>query len=479
VNFWLGSSIEVVMMLVKQFVDEGLGNSSYLLASEETGLAAVLDPQRDIDRYLQVAGGLGLRLKYTLDTHLHNDFVSGSRELAARAGVQVGASAEAGLGFEHLPLQDGSVLQLDDLTISVIATPGHTPEHCSFSLTEAGKGTPSALFTGGALMVGGAARTDLLGEDLAEPLARRLYQSIHHRLLQFPDDVMVLPTHGAGSFCAAPAVSERVTTIGRERLRNPLVQARDEGDFITRALSDLPSYPAYFKYLRQINRDGPPILGGLPVLVPLDPQTVSGLIGLPQIGGSAAVLDTRTPREFGDGHIPGSFGIPLGAPLITWAGWVIPFGTPLILIADRLAEREQAVRQLIRIGYADLLGYLEAGIPGWEAAGFPLARVPRIQPRDLARRLEGADPPTVIDVRFDSEWRNGHIPGALHVEAGLLPGANLSLPEDRLTVVHCGHADRSTVGLSLLERRGFRDLALLEAGFSGWEAGGYPVVSEA
>ena len=457
-------------MLVKQFVDEGLGNSSYLIASEETGLAAVLDPQRDVDRYLQVAEGLGLRLAYTLDTHLHNDFISGSRELAAQAGVQVGASAEAELGFEHLPLQDGDVISLGDLSIRVLATPGHTPEHISFSLTEAGKEVPSALFTGGALMVGGAARTDLLGADLAEPLAQRLYHSIHHKLLRFPDDVAVHPTHGAGSFCAAPAVSDRSTTIGQERVWNPLVQAFEEAEFVHRALSGLPSYPAYFKHLRRVNQSGPKLLGGIPVLKPLHPEDL-----FREISQSVSILDTRSPRDFASGHIPGSFGIPLGAPLVTWAGWVIPFGTPLILIGENPAEREEAIRQLIRIGYDDLRGYLAGGPPAWEAAGQPVVRVPRMPVEELVRRLERVDAPAVIDVRFESEWRAGHIPGAIHIEAGRLPAADLPVPKDHLTIVHCGHADRSIVGISLLEQRGYKNLALLEGGLSSWNSAGYPV----
>jgi hydroxyacylglutathione hydrolase len=457
-------------MLVKQFVDEGLGNSSYLIASEETGLAAVLDPERDVDRYRMVAEGLGLRLAYALDTHLHNDFVSGARELAAQTGVQVGASAQAELAFDHLALRDGDHIQLGDLSIGVLATPGHTPEHISFSLTEAGKQTPSALFTGGALIAGGAARTDLLGANLAEPLAQQLYHSIHHKLLLFPDDVAVHPTHGAGSFCAAPAVSERSTTIGRERVWNPLVQALEETDFVSQALSGLPSYPAYFKYLRRVNQNGPKLLGGIPVLKPRHPEDVAR-----EIAQSAAVLDTRAPQAFAAGHIPGSYGIPLSAPLITWAGWVIPFGAPLILVSENPAEREEAIRQLMRIGYDDLRGYLEGGLPAWEAAGRPVARVPRMPVEELARRLEGSGPPAVIDVRFESEWRAGHIPGAIHIEAGRLPAEDIGVPIHELTVVHCGHADRSTVGISLLERRGYRNLALLEGGFGAWESAGNPV----
>lgn len=457
-------------MLVKPFVDEGLGNTSYLVASEQAGLAAILDPQRDVDRYLQVAEGLGLRLAYALDTHLHNDFVSGALELASQAGVQVGASAGAGLGFEHLPLQDGGEVSLGDLTIGVLATPGHTPEHISFSLVEAGKNNPSALFTGGALIVGGAARTDLLGEELAQPLAQKLYHSIHDRLLQFPDEVAVYPTHGAGSFCAAPSVTDRSTTIGRERQWNPLVLLAEEEKFVRYALSDLPSYPYYFKHLRWINRAGPRVLGGVPQLNPLQPEQVAQ-----EMARRVYILDTRSPRAFAAGHIHGSFGIPLGAPLVTWAGWVVPFGSPLILVAETPAEREEATRQLIRIGYDDLRGYLDGGLSAWEADGRFAAKVPVMPVEELHRRLERNDPPAVVDVRFESEWQAGHIPGATHIEAGRLPVEDLNLRKNRLTVVHCAQADRSTVAISVLERRGFQNLVLLDGGMNAWSSAGYPV----
>jgi len=458
-------------MLVKQFVDEGLGNSSYLIASEEMGLAAVLDPERDVDRYIQIAQGLGLRLAYTLDTHLHNDFISGSREIAARAAVQIGASAEAELAFEHLALQDGDAVQLGDLSIRVLATPGHTPEHISFSLIEDGKAAPSALFTGGALIVGGAARTDLLGESQAKPLARSLYHTIHDKLSHFPDSVAVYPTHGAGSFCAAPTVTDRTSTIGQERRWNALLQAKDEGEFVFRALNGLPSYPAYFKHLRRINRQGPTLLGGLPVLKPLKPEEV-----LQQNAQGVAVVDIRKPRDFAAGHIPGAYGIPLSTPLITWAGWVIPFGTPISLLADHPDEREEAIRQLIRIGYDDLLGYLEGGMPAWEADGLPVSKVPILPAEELVRQMSLGKAPLILDVRSDGEWRAGHLPEATHIEAGRLPGADLPLSQGDLTVVHCGHSERSTVGISVLERRGYRNLALLEGGYNGWHAAGYPEV---
>lgn len=456
-------------MLIKQFVDEGLGNSSYLLASEETSQAILIDAERDIDRYLGVAEGLGLRLTHALDTHLHNDFVSSAIEAAAR-GLAVGASADAGLTFEHLRLGDGARLSLGDLQVETIATPGHTPEHVSFAVRKTGGRSVTAIFTGGALMVGGAARTDLLGPDATPGLTHQLYHTLHERLMTLPDDVAVYPTHGAGSFCAAPASSARITTVGQERRQNRLAQACSEAEFAALALEDLPSYPTYFRYMRELNRRGPRLLGGLPVPAPLAAETVRG-----GIAEGIAVLDIRSPRDFMAGHVPGSYGIPLGTPLITWAGWVVPFGSALILVADHPEERSEAVRQLIRIGYDDLRGYLDGGMGAWRAAGFPVGQMPVKSRQELLVEMEKGSAALVLDVRQDAEWRAGHIPGARHIEAGALPAVHPDLAKDAPIVVHCGHADRSTVALSLLARQGYRALALLDGGFSGWVKAGYPV----
>ncbi len=311
-----------VDLFIKQFVDEGLGNSSYLIGSSETGRAAVIDPQRDVDRYLQIAEGMGLRLAYCLDTHLHADFVSGARELAARVTEPfcIGASAKAALEFDHLPLNEGDTLSLGDISIGVLSTPGHTPEHISFTVTSAGSAAPHSIFTGGALIVGGAARTDLLGHDFSEPLARQLYHTLHDKLLRFHDEVQVYPTHGGGSFCAAPTSNERTTTIGRERHTNRLAQVFTEDEFVRLSLSGLPSYPGYYRYLREVNRRGPRLLGRVPVLEPLPPRDVEKALA-----NGIAVIDIRPPREFGGGHIPNSYGIPLVSPLNTWGGWVVPF----------------------------------------------------------------------------------------------------------------------------------------------------------
>jgi len=459
-------------MLIVPFVDEGLGNSSYLIASEVAGLAAIIDPERDVDRYIRAAAGLGLRLTHALDTHLHADFISGARELAAQvADLRTAASANARLAFDYLALHEGDTIPLGDLRIGVLATPGHTPEHVSYVVDKPKQSSPAAIFTGGALIVGGAARTDLLGPDQTVPLARQLYHTIHDKLLALSDGVDVYPTHGAGSFCSAPASSERTTTIGRERATNQLAQARTEDEFVARALSGLPSYPLYFMEMRPINQRGPQVLGGLPVLTPLSPSAVHAWA---EQGG--VLLDVRPARAFAERHIPGAYGIALEAPLITWAGWLIPFGAPLVLVAEGPADLTEAVRQLIRIGYDDLRGYLQGGLEAWQAARLPVSCIQTLPASELCRRLASIDAPLVLDVRQDAEWLAGHIPGAVHIENGRLPYDRLPLPTDRPIVVHCQHRDRSTAGLSILARRGYHNLNLLDGGFAAWEEAGYELV---
>lgn len=457
-------------MFVEQFVDTGLCNTAYLVGSHDTKTTVMVDPLRDVDRYISAAERLGVKITHVVDTHLHADFLSGARELAARWGVLIGASAQAQLAFEHQPLVEGDRLELGEFALGVIQTPGHSPEHVSYTVVERGQETPSGIFSGGALMVGGAARTDLLGHHLAEPLARKLYHTIHDKLLKLPDGVNVYPTHGAGSFCAAPAMSDRVTTIGRERMRNPFAQPQTEEQFIALALRGLPSYPNYFREMRAINQRGPRVLGGLPSPPVLSPVAVQDWIAR---GG--AVLDVRPPGAIAESFLPGSYTITVNAPLITWAGWLIPFGTPLVLLAESDTNREQAIRQLIRIGYDDLPGYLAGGVRAWAAAGLPLARIQRMPVAELRERLNTRDGPVVLDVRQDSEYRAGHIPGAVHIENGKLPYEDLRLPLDLPIAIHCQRQDRSTAGLSVLACRGYRDLILVDGGFSAWQAAGYEV----
>jgi hydroxyacylglutathione hydrolase len=455
---------------IEQFVDTGLGNSAYLIGSHDTKMGILIDPLRDVDRYLHAASERGIQLTHVLDTHLHADFISGNREIAHQTGAVIGASAEAQAGFEHQALTEESVIDLGAFQIRVMTTPGHTPEHISFLLHEHDKKTPSALFSGGALIVGGAARTDLLGPDLTQPLAHQLYHSLHHKLLKLPDKLEVFPTHGSGSYCVAPVSSDRITTIGRERFTNSLALARSEEEFVQRALTGLPSYPIYYKYMREINQKGAKILGGIPVLKPLSANEVKV-----RMDEDILVLDVRHGREFAAGHIPDSYGIRVDAPLTTWAGWLIPFGSRIALVAESADQLLAATRQLIRIGYDDLVGYLNGGIEAWIRAGYPVETISGMNVKELRERLNDV---TLVDVRQLSEWKEGHIPGATHMEAGHMAWDELPFPHDKALAIQCASGNRSMSVSSVLQRRGYRNVIQVEGGINKWKMHGFEITKE-
>ncbi len=454
---------------IHPFVDTGLGNSAYLIGSHDTKKGILIDPLRDVDRYLHTASELGLTLTHVLDTHLHADFVSGNREIAHQTGAVIGASAEAGVGFAHNPLTETSVIDLGAFQVHVMNTPGHTPEHISFLVVGPDKKTPSALFSGGALIVGGAARTDLLGHELSQPLARHLYHTLHGKLLKLPDALEVFPTHGAGSFCVAPTSSDRTTTIGRERKTNMLAQPQSEEEFIRRALKGLPSYPTYYKYMREVNQRGAKILGGVPVLKPFSAGEVKAMMD-----DGVVVLDVRHNKQFGAGHIPNSYGIRVDAPLVTWAGWLIPFGSRILLVAEDTAQRSEATRQLIRIGYDDIAGYLEGGIEAW-AREYPVETVQSMNAKELRERLGEVQ---VVDVRMKSEWDAGHIPTAIHFEGGRIAWEELRFPNDRPLAIQCASGNRSMSAISVLKRRGYHNVIQVEGGINKWRMHKFEVATD-
>jgi hydroxyacylglutathione hydrolase len=460
---------------VEPFVDTGLGNSAYLIGSHDTKKGILIDPLRDVDRYLHAASERGIQLTHVLDTHLHADFVSGSREIASQTSAVIGASAEAQLGFEYHPLTEESVIDVGAFQIRVMSTPGHAPEHISFLIVEPDGKMPSALFSGGALIVGGAARTDLLSPELTHPLAHHLYHTIHDKLLKLPDELEVFPTHGSGSYCVAPVSSDRVTTIGRERKTNPLAQARSEKEFIQRASTGLASYPIYYKYLRDVNQKGAKILGGVPALKPLSASEVKALMD-----EGIVVLDVRHGKVFAAGHIPNSYGIRVDAPLTTWAGWLIPFGSRIVLVAESTDQIVAATRQLIRIGYDNLLGYLDGGIEAWARAGYPVETIPLMNVKELRERLhsveaDGRPSLLLVDVRQLSEWNEGHIPEAIHMEAGRMAWDELPFPHDKPLAIQCASGSRSMSVSSVLRRRGYHNVIQVEGGINKWKINGFEI----
>ena len=313
-------------MDIVPIVDTGLGNSTYVVDLGD-GSALVVDPERDPSPYLEAAEQRNLRLRFTVETHLHADFVSGSRELVA-LGATLLAPAEGDLSFDYRRIDDGEEIDLGGLSLRAIATPGHTPEHLAYLLLDGA--VPLALFSGGTLIVGGVARTDLLSPDLTEPLARAAFRSIQDRLLTLPDDLSVYPTHGPGSFCSVVPTGERTTTIGQERRSNPLLQIDTEDEFVVALWAGSGSYPRYYGRMRDLNRAGPTVYGGdQPALGPLSPAEVAKL----QAGG-ATVIDARPIDRYAAGHIPNSLSIELRDQFGTWLGWLVDPNRPMVFVID-------------------------------------------------------------------------------------------------------------------------------------------------
>ncbi|MBK5223909.1 MAG: MBL fold metallo-hydrolase [Acidimicrobiia bacterium] len=445
---------------IVSILDEGLGNSSYVVDIGDQR-ALVLDPERDPGWYLEAAGRRGLRVAYTVETHLHADFVSGSREFAAQ-GAQVIASAAGGLEFPHRGLGDGDEVDLGGLTLRALATPGHTPEHLAYLLLDGSR--PAALFSGGSLLVGAVARTDLISPERTDELARSLWRSLHERILSLPDDLPVYPTHGAGSFCSAPAGSERTTTIGREREANPLLAAPNEDAFVKLLLDGLGSYPPYFLRLRDVNRRGPNVYGTPPPsLVPLDVAQVRRLVG-----DGAQLIDARPVAAFAAGHIPGALSIALRPVFATWLGWLADPARPLVFVLDDDQDRAELVRQTLNVGYENLGGELTGGMRAWQAARQSVATIPLIDAPAL-------DPRYTIDVRQTSEFDVGHVPGVRNIELGALADTTSALPPGPLTLA-CGHGERAMTAASILAATGHRDLTVVDGGPEDWQkATGLPL----
>ncbi|MGW2422984.1 MBL fold metallo-hydrolase [Streptomyces sp. NPDC001709] len=433
-------------------VDEGLGNSAYLVDLGD-GRALAVDASRDLRDLRAAATRRGLRVAYAADTHLHADFLSGAVQLGHDHGATVLASAAGGRAFEHRGLADGDEVALGGLTLRALATPGHTDEHLSFLLLDGSRAL--GVFTGGSLIVNSAARTDLLGAERTEELARAQYRSLR-RLTRLPDETAVWPTHGAGSFCSAPPGTERTSTIGTEKRANPLLAAADEDAFVSRLLASLGSYPAYFDRLAEHNRRGPAVLTAVPRLPALGTGQVSALLA---DGGH--VVDVRPAAHFAAGHIPGSVSIPLRAQFATWLGWLLPGEDPIAFVTGEDQDVPEIVWQAYKIGYERLAGRLSGGMTAWREAGLPTSVTPFVTPGQ-------APAAPYLDVRQSAEYAAGHVPGALHLELGALAAHAAEVP--RGAVVACGHGERAMTAASLLERAGHSGLTVLNGGPGAYAA---------
>jgi glyoxylase-like metal-dependent hydrolase (beta-lactamase superfamily II)/rhodanese-related sulfurtransferase len=426
----------------------GLGDTSYLLGSDGEGL--VVDPQRDVGALLDLAEADDLRVRYVLETHVHNDYVSGAMEIHRATGAEVVGPTGSGFAFAFHAMSEGDDLRLGSLRVVAMATPGHTPEHTSYLVYEEGSEDPVAVFTGGSLLVAGAGRTDLLGPDRTDELTRRQFRSIR-RLAELPDAVRVLPTHGAGSFCVAgPPPEQRVSTIGAERQENRALGAASEDVFVKQQLDGLLAFPTYYRQMAPMNRAGPDPVEAVIQPVALSPSQVEQLVA-----EGAQVVDGRGRAEFAAAHLPGSINIELDDAFASYVGWLVPFGADLVLVVPEPSEdsMREAATQLLRIGYERVLGHLVDGVPAWRASGRDVRSYPLATIEELCDALRSGSHPFVLDVRQRTEWEAGHLEGSVHRFVGDLPGHEGELEGAEAWVI-CRTGHRSAMAASLLDRAG-------------------------
>ena len=460
-------------MILETIEAEGLAHLSYVVGDDTAGLCAVIDPRRDIESYLDVAHRHEAAITHVLETHVHADFVSGSRELAARSGAEICVSAAGEYGFTNHSVDDGDILEFGAVRLQVLRTPGHTPEHVCF-LASGGKGAsePWGLFTGDILFAGEVGRPDLLGEGTEELLARQLYRTLHERVLTLGDEIQIFPAHGHGSPCGGHIGDRKTSTIGYERRYSPRLQGRSADEFVHVVLASLPLAPSYYPRLKKMNAAGPAVLGMLPDVRPLDASQFQK----ERTAIDAVVVDTREIEAFGAAHVPGALNLPLREQFPIWAGWMLHPEQPILLVLSDPEHLSCVRRHFVRLGLDDLAGYLRRGMSGWFEAGLSFERTGHLSVHDLKARIDrGVDELQLLDVRRDDEWERGHIPGARHVYAPNLTRHLDSLDRDTPIATYCGTGYRASLAASVLQRHGFREVCAVPGSMNAWTRAGYPL----
>lgn len=452
-------------MIIRSFFIPGIAHTSYLIGG--TGSCLIVDPSRDTDRYTIAAAEEGMKVAGILLTHLHADFLSGHGDLATATGAPIYLPETANGLFPHIPVREGTEITMDDLSISVLETPGHTPEHVSYVLTHLSRGdTPAAVFCGDTLFVGDVGRPDLF-PDAARELASALYTSLHEKLLSLPDHCEVYPAHGAGSLCGRSISAKQWSTIGYERRYNPALAIPEREEFITRLTTGMPAAPDHFSRCSGINRKGPALLSDLPPLQEFNPARVKERIDR----GETDLVDIRPYDAFCGMHIPGSWNLDMRVNFSTFTGWALDPDRHLILTGYPRSQAEEAALLLRRVGIDQVDGFLSGGVQGWASAGYESDRVPVITARQLGSLMKGPSP-LVLDVRMAGEFQGYHIPGAVNIPWPDLRSRYAELDKSRHIVVICGTGARASIACSILKRSGIPQLSLVAGGYTAWMASG-------
>jgi len=459
-------------MYFEQFYLGCLAHASYMLASE--GEAIVVDPQRDVELYLQAAAHHGVTIGHIFETHLHADFVSGHKELAARTGAKIYIGAQAGATFPHVAVSDGFELKFGKVLLSVLETPGHTAESICLVVIDYEKSPePWAILTGDTLFIGDVGRPDLSPRQTPAQLAGLLYDSLHNKLLRLADNVQVYPAHGAGSLCGKNMRAERSSTIGTERRTNYALEIKSREEFIAQLTNNLPVRPEYFAEDAEINRTGAAALSELEPLRAVPPSDLARMLKAGEVA-----LDVRSGEVFAAGHVPGSINVALSGQFATWAATVLGLMAHPVLIADTDQQIQEARVRLARVGIEALDGYLAGGVAAWKQAGLRLATIAQITAEELSERLSSGHV-HVLDVRRGPEWDAGHIEGATWWPLDNFKVSPPKIDHGAAIAVHCKSGYRSIIASSLLERAGFHQVLNVVGGFDAWQQAELPYVSEA
>lgn len=468
------SEVKKMALILEQFNAEGLAQLSYIVGDDQAGVAAVIDPRRDVGVYLDRARALGVQITHAIETHIHADFVSGTRELHAKTGAQIHGGRSADYKFDINQLGDGDEIEIGNVTLRALHTPGHTPEHIALLIHDKKQGAePFGIFTGDLLFNLDVGRPDLLGEGSEQELAKQLYHTLFEKILPLGDRIEVYPCHGAGSACGKSIGDRRQTTIGNERVFSETFEERTEAGFVEWTLGGMPEPPTHYARLKKVNAKGAPVVGDVPPLKPLDPQEFHEAMD----DEKSIVIDARSILAYGGGHVPGALNIALRDEFPIWLGWMVDPDKNILLVLESERDVELAAQQLFRLGYDNVTGYLHEGMTSWQNAALPLERTGEWTVHELNERKKDAGL-IILDVRGDDEWQQGHVPGARHIYVPHLEEHLGELDRSKKIVAYCGSGYRASIAASLLQKNGFRDVVNVPGSWNAWTKAGLPIEGE-